>query len=129
MGKDFEDLLPLLRGTSKAGALAAEALRDAVPEDALGNIIHILVTKMLLDGDLVTRVNSSVAIRMLCLRHRDAFRSLLLDSSSDGELLLLSNIDIETIVKGKKDGNVLLSGTSNYGQLDTGDEDASSSKL
>ena len=102
MVKGFEDLLLLLRGTSKAGELAAEALRDAVPEDALNHVMHVLVTKMLLEGDLLTRVNSSLAIRMLCLRNREAFRSLLLESASDGELLLLSSLDVETIVEGKK---------------------------
>ena len=122
MVKGFEDLLLLLRGTSKAGELAAEALRDAVPEDALNHVMHVLVTKMLLEGDLLTRVNSSLAIRMLCLRNREAFRSLLLESASDGELLLLSSLDVETIVEGKKNGNVLLSGVSTYGQFEGGDD-------
>ena len=129
MSKDFEDLLPLLRGTSKSGALAAEALCDAVPESALSYVMHILVTKFSLDSDLMTRVNSSVAIRTLCLRHRDAFRSLLLESSSDGALLLLTDLHIETIVKGKKNGNVLLSGASEKEQFDAVHGDVTSSRL
>ena len=118
-------MIVLLRGSSKAGRLAAEAIAEA-GESELPALMHELVTTLLLAPEMITRSNSSMAIKLLCVQHRTSFRKLLLESRSDGELLLLSELKVSTILRSKRNGNELLSSHSTYN--DTGG-DAKSSKL
>ena len=123
---EWKEMLVLLQGSSRAGKLAAEAIVEEVGEIELPALMHELVCSVLLSPDMITRVNSSFAIKLLCLQHRASFRKLLLESQSDGELLLLSELKIATVLQTRHSGNELLSGHSTYGSTFG---DAQSSRL
>ena len=95
---DWEEVASLLHGTRAAGAIAAKALVDLSTEENLSKLMHELAVQKLQDASLGTRENAAYAIQLLCQEHAALIAQEFQYAKSDGELLLLEDIDIENIL-------------------------------
>jgi hypothetical protein len=109
----WEDLIILLKGSKKSGILAANALIDIIKEEDIPFIYHELCTDVLMSSEWTTRYNGGYAIRLITQNFFKLLYPLISNNSNDGELLLLSELDIENIIK-SKNIKELCSGKSNY---------------
>ena len=107
-----KELLLLLRGSSKAGFLAANALSDSINDfNNVSDLFHDLITCLLVDRDWDCRTNSAKALSCICNKFKLELQNLLSFGDSDGELLSLNDIQVENILKY---GIELRAGKSNY---------------
>lgn len=114
---EYRELFVLLHGNVKSGQLAAQAIVDLAAESLneapIDELLHELCTVLLVSAEWTTRVNTGYTIRLLCAHFQDKLIPPLLDSPSDGDLLHISDLNVDKIYKcGCSDE--LLSGHSTY---------------
>ena len=93
----WADILILLRGGTNAGKLASESILDAVQMDDMPNLMHELCTDFLLASEWSTRMNAALVIRLVSEKFSALLIPLLSDSLSDGDLLHLSDLQVDKI--------------------------------
>lgn len=128
---NWRDLLILLQGNHKAGIIAVDVIVENIEKcvnDAnnitdnecyehiqydqdLADIFHELCTDVLQSSNWSTRVNAGHAICKLTEKYSNYLTPLLSLSSNDGQLLLLDELDIQSIIK-YSDTSILLSSSS-----------------
>lgn len=139
----WRDLLILLQGNNKAGIIAVDAIVENIEKcvnDAnditddniecyehiqydqdLADIFHELCTNVLQSNNWSTRVNAGHAICKLTEKYSNYLTPLLSLSNNDGQLLLLKELDIRSIIK-CSETSTLLSSSSSFLQQGTLDE-------
>jgi len=121
MRDEVQELLVLLRGTVKAGRLAAAAIVDTAVEEDLPGLAHVIITEHLISSSWATRSNAGHTLRLLSRRHAAPWALLLAASSQEGSLLTLDDIDLPRLLR-EESGALLLAGTGGAGG---GDDNAS----
>jgi hypothetical protein len=139
---NWRDLLILLQGNNKAGVIAVDVIVENIEkcinnandiidnnnnnecyehiqyDQDLADIFHELCTNVLQSSNWSTRVNAGYAICKLTEKYSNYLTPLLSLSSNDGQLLLLNELDIHSIIK-YSDKSTLLSSSSSFLQQDT----------
>ena len=104
----WRELLVLLRsGDVDCAILSCEFIGETIGNAAtagaindLPDIFHEIITKnYVTSDDLYTRCNTAYLIRILCEEFAHVLKPLLMESSSDGDALQLSSIDVATYTK------------------------------
>ena len=71
-----KELLLLLRGSSKAGTLAANALSDGLENfNDVSDLFHDLITCLLVDRDWNCRTNSAKALSCICNKYNNSWHA------------------------------------------------------
>jgi hypothetical protein len=114
----WRELLVLLRsGDVDCAILTCEFIGETIGTGTINDlpdIFHEIITKnYVTSNDLYTRCNTAYLIRILCEEFAHLLKPLLMESSSDGDALQLSSIDVATYTK-VENATCLLSGKSSY---------------
>ena len=100
------ELLVLLKGSAKSGGLATDALLNALADcdgsegQLLGElraVLHELCTGTLLSANWTARANGGCALHAIFKRFDFLLSPLLQHSASDGDLLLLNELDVRAV--------------------------------
>ena len=116
----WQDVIILLLGDLRAGNTASQVLTDILEERDLPDCFHQLCTKFLVAKEWTARTNAGVTIKSLCTKFATVLTPLITLSKSDGELLILSELDISAVTN-CKDAE-LLSGDSSVDNINEGSE-------
>jgi hypothetical protein len=93
----WKDIIILLRGNLKGGATASQVLIDILKEDDLPEVFHQLCTQYLTATEWIVRTNAGNSIKNICEKFASTLIPLATRSRSDGELLILSELDVTAI--------------------------------
>lgn len=100
MDSHWKDVLLLLRGDANIGVIC-DALIDIIDINLhyLPDVFHEVSFALLTQCSMNTRVNSSLLLGKLCSHFSSILIPLICDSNTDGVLIQLEDIDIESIVR------------------------------
>mgnify|MGYP006180690809 CR=1 FL=1 len=95
----WKDLIVLLR-SNKNVSVICEAIVEVLESDVTGlpDVFHVLVFEMLVSDELSTRTNAGELLERLGRNFAGVLSVLLCDSGTDGELLDLDDIEIQTML-------------------------------
>ncbi len=99
----WKDILPLLHGVDSADVFDAlsHAILSSVKTTDLPDIFHSIACEYAKQEDLQTRMIAAAMTEMLTEKFRRVLHPLLLESSSDGALLSIDQLDTTALFSGK----------------------------
>jgi len=100
MDNHWKDVVLLLRGEANIGVVC-DALIDIIDINLhyLPDVFHEVSFALLTQASMSTRINASLLLGKLCSHFSSMLIPLICDSSNDGVLIQIEDIDIESIAR------------------------------